>query len=141
MSLDRDQAGAAAERLRSYAQPQRLMILSYVLERESTVGEIDAATGIGQPALSQQLAELRRAGLVATRRLSKQVFYRLADDSVAHCVRAIGAMFGGAPEEAAAVRRVAAQKDLAQEEAQPAPKANSGAANSGAAMFARVTQP
>ena len=56
----RDRAVKAADKLKVYAQPQRLMILSCLLRGERTVSEIDAATGIGQPALSQQLAELRR---------------------------------------------------------------------------------
>ena len=63
-----------AEKLKSYAQPQRLMILSRLLDGEHTVGDIEEATGIGQPALSQQLAELRRAALVQTRRAIKQVY-------------------------------------------------------------------
>ncbi|MCS0502749.1 metalloregulator ArsR/SmtB family transcription factor [Ancylobacter sp. GSK1Z-4-2] len=126
MALTREQAEQAVERLRAYGQPQRLMILSHLQAGELTVGGIDAATGIGQPALSQQLAELRRAGLVATRRVSKQVFYRLADVSVAHCVRSIETQFGGAeagpePEGPAADTRAAGR---------PPQK--------GAAMFARV---
>ena len=64
----RDMAGLVAERVRLYAQPQRLMILSFLLEGEQSVGAIDVATGVGQPALSQQLAELRHAGLLASRR-------------------------------------------------------------------------
>lgn len=87
-------ANIAAERLKIYAQPQRLMILSRLIDGEHTVSEIDEATGIGQPALSQQLAELRRAEIVMTRRSSKQIYYRLADDNVAVCVRGIEAMFG-----------------------------------------------
>ena len=70
----RPAADAAAERLKTYAQPQRLMILSRLIEGERTVSEIDEATGIGQPALSQQLAELRRADVVKTRREAKQVY-------------------------------------------------------------------
>lgn len=87
-------ADAMTEKLRAYAQPQRLMILSYLLDGEKTVGQIDAATAIGQPALSQQLAELRRAELVRTRRSAKQVFYALADDTVALCLRTMEAMMG-----------------------------------------------
>lgn len=90
----REQAGKAAEKLKVYAQPQRLMILSCLLRGERTVGEIDAATGIGQPALSQQLAELRRNELVKTRRASKQIWYELADDKVGLCVRSMEAIFG-----------------------------------------------
>lgn len=94
MPMTREQAALAVEKLKAYGQPQRLMILSHLQTGELTVSGIDAATGIGQPALSQQLAELRRAGLVATRRAAKQVFYRLADASVAHCVRSIETQFG-----------------------------------------------
>lgn len=90
----REQAGKAAEKLKVYAQPQRLMILSCLLRGERTVGEIDAATGIGQPALSQQLAELRRNELVKTRRASKQIWYELADDKVCLCVRSMEAILG-----------------------------------------------
>ena len=89
---NRQQAGTAADKLKVYAQPQRLMILSFLLRGEHTVGEIDAATGIGQPALSQQLAELRRNELVKTRRASKQIWYELADDKVCLCVRSMEAI-------------------------------------------------
>lgn len=90
----REQAGKAADKLKVYAQPQRLMILSCLLRGERTVGEIDAATGIGQPALSQQLAELRRNELVKTRRASKQIWYQLADQKVCLCVRSMEAILG-----------------------------------------------
>ena len=92
---DRTAAAAAADKLRIFAQPQRLMILSCLLDAERNVGDIADATGIGQPALSQQLAELRRADLVRTRREVKQVWYTLADDGVALCVRTMETMFGG----------------------------------------------
>lgn len=89
---DRALAEAAVEKLRAFAQPQRLMILSLLLHGERTVGGILAETGIGQPALSQQLAELRRAGLVRARRSGKQVSYALADESAALCVRSLEAV-------------------------------------------------
>ena len=54
-------ADAAVEKLRVFAQPQRLMILSYLLGGERQVADIEAATGVTQPALSQQLAALRLA--------------------------------------------------------------------------------
>ena len=98
----RDQAAMAAARVRVFAHPHRLMILSRLLRGECTVGEIDSATGIGQPALSQQLAQLRRAATVRTRRAARQIHYSLADAHVATCVRTIEAMFGGGPEGAGA---------------------------------------
>ncbi|HYA80302.1 MAG TPA: metalloregulator ArsR/SmtB family transcription factor [Methylocystis sp.] len=109
LHLSRERAAEAAERLKVYAQPQRLMILSSLAERERTVGEIEAATLVAQPALSQQLAELRRAGLVETRRAAKQVFYRLAGRDVLLCVQGIEAMVGGEGDLARALADIAAQ--------------------------------
>jgi DNA-binding transcriptional ArsR family regulator len=126
----RERAAEAAERLKIYAQPQRLMILSYLLAGEHTVGEIEAATAIGQPALSQQLAELRRAELVETRRAAKQVYYRLADARVAFCVRCVEAVFEGAGDPEAALA-----------EALRAPDArNDTKGGAGAASFAQIVR-
>ena len=58
----------AAELLRALAHPVRLTILGSLRGCERAVGEIEAITGIGQPGLSQQLAVLRKANLVLTRR-------------------------------------------------------------------------
>lgn len=97
----RDLADSVADKLKVYAQPQRLMILSCLLRGERNVAEIGEATGIGQPALSQQLAELRRAELVSTRKEAKQVWYALAHDAVGLCVQTMEAMFcGGEPPAA-----------------------------------------
>lgn len=125
----RERANDAAEKLKIYAQPQRLMILSCLLCGEHTVSEIDEETGVGQPALSQQLAELRRAELVETRRAAKQVFYRLASDDVSVCVRSIEAIFGSERNVAAALSGVVAAP------LKPAPKQ---LGRPGAAAFAKV---
>lgn len=93
----RDRAVAASDKLKVYAQPQRLMILSYLLQGERTVSEIDSATKIGQPALSQQLAALRRADIVKTRREGKQIWYDLADESAQLCVRTMEALLTEEP--------------------------------------------
>jgi DNA-binding transcriptional ArsR family regulator len=91
---DRAMAASAVERLKVFAQPQRLMILSCLLRGERNVGDIAAMTGITQPTLSQQLAELRRADLVRTRKEAKQVWYALADENVGQCVSHMEALFG-----------------------------------------------
>lgn len=121
--LNRASADAAAERLKVYGQPQRLMILSSLLAGERTVGDIEAVTSIVQPALSQQLAELRRADMVVTRRAAKQVFYRLADAKTETCARTIVAMFGDG-EPLPVAEGAASPKEAALE--------------GGAAVFARI---
>jgi len=92
---DRALAAGIADKLRVFAQPQRLMILSCLLRAERTVAEIGEVTGITQPALSQQLAELRRAELVSTRKETRQVWYSLADIGVITCVQTMEAIFCG----------------------------------------------
>jgi len=124
----RDRAVKAADKLKVYAQPQRLMILSCLLRGERTVSEIDAATGIGQPALSQQLAELRRNQLVKTRRASKQIWYDLADDKVCLCVRSMEVILGDEGDMQATLNAVLQVNK---------PKARSTPA-SGAAGFAQI---
>ncbi|WP_300578660.1 helix-turn-helix transcriptional regulator [Phenylobacterium sp.] len=79
----RANAEAAAERLRVLAHPTRLMILSLLRSGEQSVGDIERRLGLKQPGLSQQLAELRQAKLVATRREAKSVLYRLAGEQTA----------------------------------------------------------
>lgn len=54
---------------------------------EKSVGELETLTGIGQPGLSQQLAILRKADLVRTRRESKLVFYSLDTETLAPVAR------------------------------------------------------
>ncbi|MFM8859047.1 MAG: ArsR/SmtB family transcription factor [Methylocystis sp.] len=86
-------ARAAAEMMKNYAQPQRLMILSFLIHGEKTVSEIDEATHIGQPALSQQLAELRHANLITNRREAKKVYYALMNERVTDCINQIERLF------------------------------------------------
>lgn len=98
MILDRDSAALAAEKLKVFAQGQRLLILSVLVNKELSVSAIDEQTGIRQPALSQQLAELRRAKLVLQRRVAKQVLYRLSDDRTTIIVNFIGEVFARSSE-------------------------------------------
>ncbi|PYD61790.1 transcriptional regulator [Novacetimonas maltaceti] len=83
----REAAELLAQRLRLFAQPQRLLVLATLLEGEKSVGQIESATSIGQPTLSQQLAELRRAEIVVTRKEARQVIYRIITDEEATRIR------------------------------------------------------
>jgi DNA-binding transcriptional ArsR family regulator len=80
------------EALKALAHPLRWRVLSALATGERNVGEIEAATGIGQPGLSQQLGVLRKAGLVTTRKEAKLVFYAIADKQIEGTVARIGAL-------------------------------------------------
>jgi DNA-binding transcriptional ArsR family regulator len=70
-------AAQAAELLKALANEQRLMILCQLLQGPRTVGEINERVLLSQSALSQHLAVLREAGVVATTRESQNVRYSL----------------------------------------------------------------
>lgn len=70
-------AAEAAALLRLLANPHRLLILCALVEGEASVGQLQARLPLSQSALSQHLARLREAGVVATRRAAQQIFYAL----------------------------------------------------------------
>lgn len=82
------------EALKAVAHPVRLRILQVLSGAERNVGEIDEAAQIGQPTLSQQLAVLRNAGLVATRKQAKLVFYRIEEGKLAQMSAVLGGLVG-----------------------------------------------
>lgn len=58
-------------------------MLELLSEREQAVAELLPEVGVEAANLSQQLAVLRRAGLVAARREGSTVYYRLTSPQVA----------------------------------------------------------
>lgn len=90
---------ALVDLLRVLAHPVRLKLIFAIREQELAVGQIESATGIGQPLLSQQLGVLRKANIVGTRREAKQIFYRLRPEALAP-IRALAARFDDRPDPA-----------------------------------------
>lgn len=70
-------AEAAARLLKAMSNPHRLQVLCALGEEELSVGELNERIPLSQSALSQHLKVLRDDGLVATRRESQTVHYRL----------------------------------------------------------------
>jgi len=79
--------------LKGLANPHRLMVLCLLGDGELSVSALEAALGIRQPTLSQQLARLRADGLVKTRREGKTIFYRVADERAASMIVILQDMF------------------------------------------------
>ena len=73
-------ARAASHFLKALSNHNRLLLLCLLGEGEKTVTELEAALGLRQPAISQQLARLRAEGLIAGRRDGKSIHYRLASE-------------------------------------------------------------
>jgi DNA-binding transcriptional ArsR family regulator len=78
----KERAAEAADFLKSMANESRLIVLCELVKGERTVGELEEVAGLSQSALSQHLAKLREAKLVATRREAQTIYYSLADSGV-----------------------------------------------------------
>ncbi|SDC81686.1 ArsR/SmtB family transcription factor [Paraburkholderia lycopersici] len=87
-------AGEAAELMRLLGNANRLQLLCQIAQGEQSVGQIEDQLDIKQPALSQQLAELRKAGLVQTRRESRSVLYSLGGEHVRLLLELLLVAFG-----------------------------------------------
>ncbi|MGH8808535.1 MAG: ArsR/SmtB family transcription factor [Noviherbaspirillum sp.] len=64
--------------LKVLANPDRLLLLCQLTQGEHCVSDLENATGIRQPTLSQQLTVLREENMVSTRREGKQIYYSIA---------------------------------------------------------------
>jgi ArsR family transcriptional regulator len=77
------QALDVANILKALANERRLMVLCKLVEwGEANVTTLADAVGLSPSALSQHLAKMRDEGIVATRRESQTIWYRIADPRI-----------------------------------------------------------
>jgi DNA-binding transcriptional ArsR family regulator len=86
-------AGDATELLKALANRNRLMLLCQLSEGEKSVGELAALLEIRDTAVSQQLALLRKDGLVAARRDAQTIYYSLASTAAAKVIDTLYRIF------------------------------------------------
>ena len=73
---------AKAEFFRTLGHPARVRILELLRDGERSVGALQAESDLDSGGTSQQLAALRRIGVVEGRREGTSVFYSVTDDAV-----------------------------------------------------------
>lgn len=93
LALFEESAGRAATLLRMLGNERRLMILCQLADGELSVSEIQPRVGLSQSALSQHLAMLRQEGLVATRRESQAIYYRIVDHAAMRVIETLAELF------------------------------------------------
>ena len=79
---------------RALADPKRLCVLESLAQGEVSVSDLSSKVGCQVQNMSQNLAVLRRAGIVLSRRDGSTVFYRLADVRVLEAYRLIQSLAG-----------------------------------------------
>ena len=80
---------SAAELFRLLATPMRLRIISALCGHEKNVSQLLTEIDTTQPNMSQHLAALYRAGVLARRRDATQIYYRIASERAATLCRAV----------------------------------------------------
>lgn len=76
-------AEQVADLMKVLSHKNRLMVLCLLVEGEKPVGELARALDVREQAMSQQLALLRKDGLVKPRRDGQTIYYSLARDDIA----------------------------------------------------------
>ena len=96
-AIDLERLRGAADKahalLKTLGNRDRLLLLCQLAEGERKVGELEAALGIVQPTLSQQLSVLRREGMVSTRREGKQIYYRITSQEALAVINTLYQLF------------------------------------------------
>lgn len=72
-----------AEFFKTLGHPARIRILELLVQREHSVGELQAEVGLEGSHMSQQLAVLRRAGVVRADKRGNSVIYSIASPDMA----------------------------------------------------------
>ncbi|MET8976926.1 metalloregulator ArsR/SmtB family transcription factor [Streptomyces sp. NPDC004539] len=84
-----------AEFFKTLGHPARIRVLELLSEREHSVAEMLPEVGIEPAHLSQQLAVLRRANLVVSRKEGSTVHYSLTSPDIAELLRVARAILSG----------------------------------------------
>ncbi len=86
--IERPLSVIKAELFRALSHPARVRVLEVLSDAEQSVGDLAQIVGLEQSHLSQQLAVLRRAALVTSRKEGSTVFYAVRDDGIVELLAA-----------------------------------------------------
>lgn len=86
-------------------QPARIRILLVIASEEACVCHLEAVLGMRQASISQHLMALRKAGMVATHRAGRNIFYRLVQPEVVAVLGQAAQLAGIAPGALSALAR------------------------------------
>jgi len=101
--------GMASEFLKAMANPVRLSILCALTEGARSVTELETVLDVHQPTLSQQLGELRQAGIISGKRSARAVVYRLSDPRAGQLIGHLRLLFAD-PDSSALWRGTALEE-------------------------------
>lgn len=86
---------AAVSGLKAVSHAARLQILCGLVGRELSVSDLVDLTGQSQSSVSQHLARMKSAGILADRRNGNVVFYSVKEAGYEGLITALCAIYGG----------------------------------------------
>ncbi len=92
-----------SETFRMLGQPIRLQIILIIAKDRACVCHLEAVLGIRQAVISQHLIVLRKAGLVATQREGRHIYYLLSHPELYDTVCQVARELGFVQDEIAAL--------------------------------------
>jgi len=88
----------AARVMAQLSHPQRLRVLCFlILEEELSVADLLDRVPLTASALSQHLAKMKEEGLISSRRVAKNVYYRIQRDDIREILTVLHRLY--CPEE------------------------------------------
>jgi ArsR family transcriptional regulator len=103
-----------AQLFKALAHPVRIRALEQLVQGERSVGELAESIGTEISHLSQQLAVLRKAEVVETRRDGNTVFYSVRDAQLAELLATARAMLVSNLQESTALLARLEEENVAQ---------------------------
>jgi len=82
--------------LKALSGRSRLLLLYHLWDGEQSVGELARLTDARDTAVSQQLALLRRQGLVTARRSGQTIYYSLSSSEAKQMLETLHSLMGDA---------------------------------------------
>lgn len=80
--MDNTSIKTQAQYLKAIANFYRLQILNQLLLGEKNVSSLNLHVKVSQPALSQHLSKLRRAGIIGARREQRNIYYYITSPHI-----------------------------------------------------------
>ncbi len=88
--INEEQLESAANMLKAIAHPMRIAILRYLEEKKSlTVTEIHEKLGIEQSTTSHHLGILKDKGVLTSKRVGKNTYYRLKNENLSQIIECV----------------------------------------------------
>ena len=78
-----------ADKLKALAHPCRLCIVEGLMKNSCNVTKIQECLGIPQSTVSQHLAKLKSAGIIAGQRDRLEICYRVIDEDVKNIIKTL----------------------------------------------------